>query len=170
MENQISSDCGVEEHIAKENQRIQEERLLHNVLGECGKKSSCFSDIAETYPLPPCNFRPEKLLRQQERRAAAGASWRGREPRAARSTAGRLWPSHTGGLGATQRKPPTFQPSPVPVVLSAHHYYFDRPRTLWHREARAAATGLGSLCQLVPELSDSAARSHVRHGGPSEVT
>jgi len=43
-------------------------------------------------------FRPEKLMRQQEHWAAAGASWRGSKPRVARSTAGRLWPSHTVGL------------------------------------------------------------------------
>lgn len=43
-------------------------------------------------------FRPEKLMRQQERWAAAVASWRGSEPRGARSTAGCLWPPHTVGL------------------------------------------------------------------------
>ncbi len=43
-------------------------------------------------------FQPEKLMRQQERWAAAGASWRRSELRVARSTAGRLWPPHTVGL------------------------------------------------------------------------
>lgn len=38
-------------------------------------------------------------------------------------------------------------------------------RTLWHCVARAAATGPGSLYQLVPDLSDSQAHSHVCHGG-----
>lgn len=38
-------------------------------------------------------------------------------------------------------------------------------RTLWHRIARAAATGPGSLRQLVPDLSVSQARSHFCHGG-----
>lgn len=37
--------------------------------------------------------------------------------------------------------------------------------TLWHCVARASATGPGSLCQLVPDLSDSKARSHVCRGG-----
>ena len=37
--------------------------------------------------------------------------------------------------------------------------------TLWRCIARAAATGPGSLCQLVPDLSDSQAHSHVCHGG-----
>lgn len=37
--------------------------------------------------------------------------------------------------------------------------------TLWHCVARAAATGPGSLCQLVPDLSDSQTHSHVCCGG-----
>ena len=37
--------------------------------------------------------------------------------------------------------------------------------TLRHHVARAAATGPGSLCQLVPDLSDSQAHCHVCHGG-----
>lgn len=37
--------------------------------------------------------------------------------------------------------------------------------TLWHCIARAAATGPGSLCQLVPDLSDSQTHPHVCHGG-----
>lgn len=37
--------------------------------------------------------------------------------------------------------------------------------TLWHCRARAAATGPGSLCQLVPDLSVSQSHSQVCHGG-----
>lgn len=36
---------------------------------------------------------------------------------------------------------------------------------LWHCIARAGATGPGSLCQLVPDLSVSQAHSHVCRGG-----
>lgn len=43
-------------------------------------------------------FQPAKLMRQQERWAAVGASWRGSELRLERSKAGRLWPLHTAGL------------------------------------------------------------------------
>lgn len=59
-------------------------------------------------------FQPEKLMRQQERWAAAGASWRGSELRVARSTAGRLWPPHTVGLVPW---PGSIRPGPFAVAL-----------------------------------------------------
>lgn len=59
-------------------------------------------------------FQPEKLMRQQERRAAAGASWRGSELRVARSTASCLWPPHTAGLVPW---PGSIWPGPFAVAL-----------------------------------------------------
>lgn len=52
-----------------------------------------------------------------------------------------------------------------PARQSRWPWLVSRARTLWHCGAGAAATGPGSLCQLVPDLTVSQARSHVCHGG-----
>ncbi len=63
--------CGLSKSVLrrKKKERIQEERLLHDVLGEWGKKPCCFSDIVEV------SERPERTQPWGGRRYRSPGSW-----------------------------------------------------------------------------------------------